>query len=98
MASTSELIEAICILLARPDSTIPITLTNHPPELAREILVRVVERAAAKGLSIAEVAIDPQLAAEMNLEKGAQVSQSATTTVNFVPGLGRQLRFRRATH
>ena len=98
MTTTGELVEAICLLLMRPGSPIPVTLMNHEAGLAREIIADVVERSAAKGVVITQVSIDTQFAAEMGLERGDQITANLPTTVEFKPGLGRQVMFRRATN
>jgi hypothetical protein len=98
MTTTGELVEAICLLLERPGSPIPVTLMNHEVGLAREIIADVVERSAAKGIAITQAAIDPKFAAEMKLARGDQISANVPTTVVFEPGLDRQVMFRRATN
>jgi hypothetical protein len=98
MTTTDELVEAICVLLEKPGPSIPVTLMNHEPQLARQIIIGVVERAAAKGISIAEIAIDPEFAAELFFSDDGNVSEKTAAKVIFEPGLGRQLLFRRATN
>jgi hypothetical protein len=97
MTSTAELVDAICLLLGLPRSPVPVSLMNHEPPLARQIIVDVVERAATKGLHITEIRLDPEFATSMSFANDAAVSAEVATKVVFEPELGRQVFFCRDT-
>lgn len=96
MASTAELVEGIVSLLEVSPKPIPISLMNHPPELAYEIICSVVERCSEKGMVITEISLDPELAQLANLRDGDFVPVHSKTVVHCQSGLGRQILFRKS--
>ena len=98
MTTTSELVDAICVLLERPGPPVPITLSNHLPDEAHGIIADVIERSATNGVSVTEVSLDPEFAHEMQLRLGDRLSANAPAKVALVGGLGRQVLFTRAVH
>ena len=95
MTSTRELVEGISVLLAATAEPPPITLMNHAPPLAYEIICAVVERCSEKGLEIVEVSLAPEFAALMNIKDGDAAPAHAYTKIRFEAGLGRQVVFRK---
>ena len=95
MTSTTELVEGISSILEISAEPIPISLMNHPIELAYEIICAVVEPCGEKGLVITEVLVDPELAKLANLKDGDFVPVHAAAVVRCKTGLGRQILFRK---
>jgi hypothetical protein len=95
MTSTADLVEGISSLLEISSQPIPISLMNHPPELAYEIICSVVERCGEKGMIITEVSLDPEFAQLANLRDGDFMPLHSNAVVHCQLGLGRQILFRK---
>ena len=95
MASTMELVEAICKLVETSPVPVPITLMNHGVDEAAAIIGGVVERCARENIVLARVSIDPELADELGLSEGKVVEHGDCPTIHCELGLGRQVRFER---
>jgi recombinational DNA repair protein RecR len=92
MASTPELVDAILQLLAQSQSA-PVALANHNAELGRLIISEIVERAAARGISISEIEMGMEFGEEMGFIDGGTICPGLPTTARFEADWGRQLIF-----
>jgi hypothetical protein len=95
MASSAQLIEALCKMIRTSPVPIPITLKNHTVEEAVLMIGAVVERCREEQIPLKEVFVDPELAAELGLVDGKVLSHGDHPTIRCEPGLGRQVRFHR---
>jgi hypothetical protein len=95
MASSAELIVAICGLIRTSAVPISITLKNHTAEEAALIIGAVVERCHDEQIALNEVFVDPELAEELGLVEGKVLAHGGQPTIRCEPGLERQVRFHR---
>jgi hypothetical protein len=96
MASTTELIKTICMVVETSRVPIPIALMNHGPEEAAEIIGGVVEYCGRQGITLRRVSIDPELGEELSLVDGKVVEHGDHPAIHCEIGLGRRVRFERA--
>jgi restriction system protein len=95
MVSGSELIDVICQLIQMNPQPIPISLKNHSPQMALEIIQAVVEQCVRDGLELKYVRVDPELAALHSINEGQMVGAQSAATFEIDEGLGRQVIFER---
>src|SRR4051812_3919951 len=93
MASTSELVDTICQLIATSPTPIPIALMNHGVEAAAEIMGAVVEQCYARGVRLSTIQIDCELGEELGLTEGMRLPHGDRPIVKLLPELGRNMIF-----
>ena len=96
MATTSELVEGICRVIASSPTSIPIAFMNHGVDETAAIIGAVVERCARDNIALIDIFIDPELAELLGLVDGGQLPHGSKPTVRREAGLGRQVRFQKA--
>jgi hypothetical protein len=96
MATTSELVEGICRIIASSPTAIPIAFMNHGVDETAAIMGAVVERCARDHIPLTEIFIDPELAELLGLMDGGQLPHGSRPSVRCEAGLGRQVRFQKA--
>jgi hypothetical protein len=97
MATTSELVEGICKLVASSPTPIPISFMNHGVDETAAIIGAVVEHCDRDKIALTEIFIDPELAELLGLVDGEQLPHGSRPTVRSEAGLGRQVRFQKVT-
>jgi hypothetical protein len=93
MASTAELVETICQIIATSRTPIPVTLMNHGVEAAAEIIGAVVEQCYARSVRLPTVQIDCELGEELGLTEGTRLPHGDRPIVKLLPELGRNIIF-----
>ncbi len=93
MATSEELAEAFCQVLATIRPAPPLTLMNHTAEEAAVVIAAVVDRCHSDGLGLRVVAIGPELAEELGLGDGSRLKHGEQPQVRVEPDLLRQVRF-----
>jgi hypothetical protein len=93
MASTSELVETICQIIATSPTPIPVTLMNHGVEATAEIIGAVVEQCYAHSVRLSTIKIDCELGEELGLIEGTRLPHGDRPIVELVPELGRNIIF-----
>ena len=96
MVSGDELVVVICKLVATSPETIPVSLMNHSPELAGQIVVAVLEHCVRNNCPVRFVHLDPELASILKFKEGQKLTADSTATLKCEDGLGRQVKFVRA--
>jgi hypothetical protein len=96
LVSGDELVAIICKLVTSMPGTIPISLMNHSPEMAREIIVEVLDYCAKNNCPVNSVHVDPELAELLKINVGQTITKNAAAIYVLEEGLGRQVKFVRA--
>lgn len=96
MVSGDELILMICKVVATSPATVPISLMNHAPDVAGQIIVEVLEHCARNNCPISFVHLDQELASILKFKEGETISSHSSAILKCEYGLGRQVKFVRA--
>jgi hypothetical protein len=93
VATSEELVSAICDLVAASPVAIPVTFANHGVEEVAALIGGVVETCFSRNLRLKEVVVGPELADELGLIDGGTLPHGDHLAVQLEHGLGRRVRF-----
>jgi hypothetical protein len=86
MASSTELVAAICALIRTNPEPVPITFRKHTVDEAATVGA-IVDRCHAQETPLHEVYVDPELAAELGLAEGKMLPHGSHPTIRCESGL-----------
>ena len=98
MVSGDEMVSMICEMVATSPTTIPVSLMNHSPEFAGQIVISVVQHCVRNNCPIRFVHMNPELASILQFKEGQTLTPESTATLICEDCLGRQVKFVRASN